>query len=259
MTPGLKARLLALGIKKLVVGAAAAIAIMGALGVAAETGTLTASPSPAPTPTASTVAASATTLPAANAGGKNVVQVVNRTDGAFRVDGKVQLNRIPATNAGPVNLALAYSQCRDCQTLALALQINLISTHTHSVQPQNGATAVNVQCDGCLTVARAIQYNISVDDPTNVPPSVNQLIARMKAELATIKTSSTSVANAESRFNAVISQFRDLAAYFKDARDQQTAPTTPGASPIPASSPQSTPSPSPSATVTPQPTPTTSP
>jgi putative peptide zinc metalloprotease protein len=256
---GLKQRLLALGAKKLLIGAAAAVGLMGAVGVAAETGTLTASPGPSPTPTASSAAASASALPAANAGGKNVVQVINRSDGAFRVDGKVQLNRIPAPNAGPVNLALAYSQCTNCQTLALALQINLISTQTNNVQPQNAATAVNVQCTGCLTVARAIQYNISVDDPTNIPASVNQLIARMKAELANIKTSSASVADAESRFDAVINQFRDLAAYLRASRDEQTAPTTPGATPMPSATPESSASPSPSDTASAAPTPTTSP
>src|SRR5437762_14004720 len=120
MDLGLKQKLLALGTKKLLIGAGAAVALLGAVGVAAETGTLI-SPSPSPTATASTTAASASTLPGANAGGKNVVQVVNRSDGAFRVDGKVQLNRIPAPNAGPVNLAMAYSQCTNCQTLALAL------------------------------------------------------------------------------------------------------------------------------------------
>lgn len=255
MDLGLKQKLLALGAKKLLIGGGAAVVLVGAIGVAAETGTLTASPSPSPTPTASIGAASASDLPAANAGGKNVVQVINRSDGAFRVDGKVQLNRIPAPNAGPVNLALAYSECTNCQTLALALQINLISTHTNNVQPQNAATAVNVQCSGCLTVAHAIQYNISVDDPTSVPPSVNQLIARMKAELANIKTSSGSVADAESRFDAVITQFKDLAAYLKASRDEQTAPTTPGATPMPPSTPESTPSP----TVSAAPTPTTSP
>src|SRR5438046_1255342 len=87
------------------------------------------------------------------------------------------------------------------------------------VAAETGTPAVNVQCRGCLTVARAIQYNISVDDPTTVPSSVNQLIARMKAELARIKTSSPSLADAESGFDGVIAQFRDLAAYLKDSRD----------------------------------------
>jgi putative peptide zinc metalloprotease protein len=263
MTNAFTKKLLAIGTKNLLLGAALVIGTAGTLGVAAETGALTAGPSPSPTAQSAGAqdSASASALPDANAGGKNVVQVVNRSDGKFRVDGKVQLNTIPAPNAGPVNLALAYSQCTNCQTLALALQINLISTHASNVQPKNAATAVNVQCNGCLTVARAIQYNISVDDPNNVSPSVRRLVAQMKSELAQIKTSSKSLSEAESRFEAVIAQFQDLAGYLKDSRDVQTAPTTPGATPLASSVPETdtSPPPSPTATVESSPTPSASP
>jgi putative peptide zinc metalloprotease protein len=243
----MKEQLLALASKKLLIaGVAGVLALAGVVGVAAETGTLstlTGGASPSASPQAASTTATDSAVPDANAGGKNVVQVVNHTDGRFAVDGRVQLNRIPAPNAGPANLAMAYSQCTNCQTLALALQINLISTSASNVQPQNAATAVNVLCNGCVTVAHAVQYNISVDDPNNVPPSVNQLVARMRAELAQIKTSSTSITEAESRFNAVIAQFNDLAAYLKDARQQETAANTPGATPLPSSQPSASESP----------------
>jgi hypothetical protein len=260
----MKETLIALASKKAIVaGAAGAILLLGGIGVGAETGTLTggstaASPSPSAQATTSTAASA---LPAANAGGKNVVQVVNRTDGRLAVDGRVQLNRIPAPNAGPANLALAYSQCTNCQTLAVALQINLISTHATNVQPQNAATAVNVLCTGCVTVARAIQYNISVDDPTSVPPEVNKMVAAMKAEMARVKTSSTSLSDAEAGFNAIIAQFRDLAIYLKDSRQQETQANTPGATPMPSASASASPSAEASPTTTSQPntTPTVTP
>src|SRR5207248_723944 len=38
------------------------------------------------------------------AGGKNIVHVVNRVDQRLRVGGRVQLNAIPAPGAAPVNL-----------------------------------------------------------------------------------------------------------------------------------------------------------
>jgi hypothetical protein len=250
----MKEKLLALGAKKLIVGGALAAVLLGGLGVAAETGVFTggtASPSPTASSTASPSASEA--LPDANAGGKNVVQVINRTDNNLKVDGRVQFNRINAPNAGPANLAMAYSQCAHCQTYAVALQINLISTSSNNVQPQNAATAANVQCDGCLTISRAIQYNISVDDPTNVPPEVNRLVAQMKAELAQVKASSSTVSEADARFDAVIAQFRTLANYLKDSRQEQTAPTTPGATPMPSGTTE------PTSTATPTETPSVSP
>jgi hypothetical protein len=249
----MKEKLLALGTKKLIIAGVAAAVVLGGLGVAAETGTLsslTGSPSPSPSATSS---ASAIALPDANAGGKNIVQVINRTDGSLKVDGRVQFNRISAPNAGPANIAMGYSQCHQCQTYAVALQINLISTSSNNVQPQNAATAVNVLCDGCLTISRAIQYNISVNDPNNVPPEIDQLVAQMKAELAQVKASSSSVSEADAKFDAIIAQFRSLAAYLKDSRQEQTAPTTPGATPLPSTSS------TPSSTTTPSQTPSVSP
>src|SRR5919204_5772639 len=176
MDLGLKQKLLAIGTKKVLIAGAALVAVVGAIGVGAETGVLpigtTTSPTAAPSTSASVTASEL--LPDANAGGKNVVKVINRTDDSLRVDGRVQFNRIAAPNAGPEDIAIAYSQCHNCQTMAVALQINLISTHSNNVQPKNVAVAINYQCSGCVTIARAIQYDISVDDPTNVPPSVNQ-------------------------------------------------------------------------------------
>ena len=47
-------------------------------------------------------------------------------DGRLRIRGGIQLNHIPGPTVGPVNLADASSSCVDCQTIAVAMQINLI-------------------------------------------------------------------------------------------------------------------------------------
>ncbi len=255
----MKSRLEALGKKRFVVYAAAAAAILLALsGVAIATdatGVLTGTASPTASPSPSASASPATTaLPQGGGGGKNIVQVTNQQDGALKIDGKVKLNRIPEANAAPVNLASAYSSCASCQTLAVALEINLISKSAQYVHPQNAAVAVNYQCTNCRTIAYAWQYNLSVDDPTAVPSDVNQLMAQWRAELASIKTSSTSLSEAISRMNQVIGQFQSLAAYLDTKQDQTTDATSPNATPAPAASPSdsaspgSTPASAPSAT-----------
>src|SRR5215218_945408 len=57
-------------------------------------------------------------------GANNVVIIENRVDGRLTTRGQVQLNRIPGPTAGPANLASANASCTDCQTLAVALQID---------------------------------------------------------------------------------------------------------------------------------------
>jgi hypothetical protein len=50
-----------------------------------------------------------TTMGMGGGGGKNIVQVINQTDNRLRVDGNVQLNRIPGPSVAPVNEATALS------------------------------------------------------------------------------------------------------------------------------------------------------
>ena len=230
--------------------AAGAVLLLGLSGVAvaAETGTFSNSPASTPTPS---VAAAASTdsgqlagFPAAG-GGNNIVQVINHADGHFRVDGNVKLNQIPGPNAGPKNVAFAYSSCTDCQTMAVALEINLISTSARNIQPLNQAVAVNYRCTSCVTYARAIQYDIQVDDPHQVRSDVRDLMQQMDATLTHIKSSHETFQKALDDVDAVIAEFKELGTSLKDQHDMATDPMTPGASPLPPASDSPTDSPTP--------------
>jgi putative peptide zinc metalloprotease protein len=195
-----------------------------------------------------------TTDPGSGQGGgaRNVVVIENRVDGRLTTRGQVQLNRTPGPTAGPVNLASANTSCIDCQSLAVAFQINLISRTASSITPENVATATNAGCTRCYTVARALQYVIQVDDPTQVPPEASRLSQTMNRELTAIQADPTiSLDEAEARINAVLAQFVDLAEDLSDQRDVQVDPTspTPTATPVPGTTPEPpmTPTPSPTA------------
>ena len=230
--------------------AAGVVLLLGVSGVAvaAETGTFSSSPSTSPPPSVAAPASSDTSqlagFPAAG-GGNNIVQVINHADGHFRMDGKVKLNQIPGPNAGPQNLAFAYSSCTDCQTMAVALEINLISTTARNIQPLNKAVAINYRCTRCVTYARAIQYDIQVDDPHQVRSDVRDLTRQMDATLKHIKSSHETFLQALDDVNAVIAEFKGLGTYLKDQHDMATDPMTPGASPLPPASDSPTDSPTP--------------
>lgn len=167
---------------------------------------------------------------AGGGGGKNIVQVHNRTDGRLRARGSVQLNRITGPTVEPVNLAKAQASCTDCQTIAVALQINLIGRDARRVTPQNAAVALNVDCTRCFTVARASQYVYTVDDPRQTPPEVTALIRRMDRELRSISSSrGITLEQAEARINAVINEFRQLGDRLNDERDEDRDSAPPDA------------------------------
>ncbi len=213
-------------------------------------------------------------------GPHNIVQVQNHHDGDLRVKGHVQLGRVPGAEVAPVNFAAAVNVCQSaCDTLAVALQINLVNRNFTVFAPQNAAVAANGGCDGCRAIAVALQYNIGVDDPSQVPPQVNRLVVQMKQELAQLDAHSTSLEEAIAGMNGVILQYQDLAAFLikmtddrstpaqpasspaPSAPDSTTAPAAPASAPTPAdaapspSSPTPDPSPSPSSEASPQPSP----
>src|SRR5438477_3637346 len=149
---------------------------LSGIAVAAETGTFSTSPSATPTPSVAVASANGGQVagyPAAG-GGDNIVQVINHADSHFRMDGKVKLDQIPGPNAGPKNEAIAFSSCTGCQTMAVALQINLISPEARNIQPLNKGSAVNYRCTSCVTYGRAIQYDIQVVDTSQIPSDVRE-------------------------------------------------------------------------------------
>lgn len=209
------------------------------------------SPSPAPSQSASASSAGNSGTPAGGGGAKNIVQVFNHTDGRLVARGNVQIDPVPAADVQPANLALAYGNCNQCDTFAVALQINLVGPNVTTYMPQNAASAVNYECNGCVTVAIAYQYNIQVSDPTQVPPRVAQLRGAMEQEVHTLSTGpGVTPQQAEAQISAVLAQFQDLAGYLIVQRQESEAQTDPGATPAP----DQAASPSPSATASPSPT-----
>jgi putative peptide zinc metalloprotease protein len=152
-------------------------------------------------------------------GGRNEVIVHNQSDGKLLMRGRVDLEHLPGRSVAPENYAEAVGSCVRCQTLAVALQIDLISRNATTIAPQNAAVALNLHCTGCFTSARALQYVIQVDDPTEVPERATELVQTMNRELRSVQHSRhITVTEAQSKIDAVVAQFRDLAVNLREER-----------------------------------------
>jgi putative peptide zinc metalloprotease protein len=160
-------------------------------------------------------------------GGSNVVLLRNSQDGGLRIRGNIDLSRINGPRVGPRNLASAAASCADCQTLVVALQLNLYERTAPWVRPENAAVAVNAGCTRCYTVARAIQYALPVDDPMATPAEVAELIRQLDRELQEIHADKTiSLAAAEARIDAVVARFVTLANGLDQKRMEATDSTS---------------------------------
>jgi hypothetical protein len=155
--------------------------------------------------------------------GRNEVVLHNCTDNRLRVRAAIQLNTIPGHVVMPLNEAYAEGSCMHCQTLAVALQIDLYSAeHATDVEPQNFAVAINTRCTGCVTVARAIQYAQGVDDPDDVSEDISDTVNALDNELTAIQSDpSLTLPEAESRLNSVIARFTALGGSLGDQREER--------------------------------------
>jgi hypothetical protein len=200
-------------------------------------------------------------------GPRNVVRLRNHEDGRSMARGQAHLHRLDRDEkVAPFNAAVAESTCRDCQTVAVALQVVLYERGATLVQPQNVAIASNVGCTRCVTVALAYQYVVPVDDPDEVPEDVRSLVREIDREMkwfASVRSiGELDVREAEARLLRLIAQHERLRQYLmalrEEARDGTASPSasasappspsaaapTPSVSPSPSSSPSPSPSPS---------------
>jgi hypothetical protein len=166
-----------------------------------------------------------TPLPNGGGGGKNIVMAMNQVSGRLAVRASLQVNRIPGPNVQPVNFASATSSCTDCQTLVVALQLDVASTSAPLIVPQNAASAKNIGCLRCVTVARAVQYLFTVDDPLATTPQLDPLLRELDRTLTEIQSDPTlTLDQAEARLDAAIASFQDIAPTYANARDALTTP-----------------------------------
>jgi putative peptide zinc metalloprotease protein len=156
---------------------------------------------------------------AAIGGPGNIVMAVNHSDGRLAIRSNVQLVREPGMIAAPQNFAFASASCADCQTVAVALQLNFASTDARYIAPQNVAVASNEGCTRCTTIALAYQVFFTVEDATATPDGVNQVMRDLDAELRAVSTDPTmTVGEAETRIVSVIQRFMAYAPSFDQQR-----------------------------------------
>ena len=165
-------------------------------------------------------------------GGNNQVLLYNVAGGNLQVRGMAQLNQIPGPTVGPVNCALTQNGvltapqpalrtvgCTECQSYAVALQINLYSRGATSITPVNVARAQNFQCVQCVAESEAFQYNLSVDDPAQVPADATALIREFNDQLRVLQTSrGISPQAAATQIDQIIAQFQELATALNQQR-----------------------------------------
>ena len=114
----------------------------------------------------------------------NAAVSVNQTDGGSVFHLSFQIARVTGEDVAVSNVAVALSECTSCQTVAIALQIDLISPVPAELAATNTAVAANQDCVLCSTLAFAFQYVVATPDPVTLTEKGKREMRRIERRLA---------------------------------------------------------------------------
>jgi hypothetical protein len=217
-----------------------------------------------------------------SASGKNEVVEIVQQDGRSASKTGFSMKRTSQDTVDNVNAAAATSAgCSDCQSIAVAVQIVLITGNPSTVAPKNYAIALNTNCLRCGAMGLAYQDVITTGGPVYFTADANTQLSSLEQQIKDAADSGGSFFDVRAEIDGLVHQMWSIvasdmqhagASYKADPKkDVQvdrtgsgTCPTDPGqATPVPTDSPSavplSTPSPSDSVTACPTPDVTTTP
>lgn len=193
----------------------------------------------------------------AAAQGDTTAVAINTKDGfdLFRL--AFQVRRATQDTVDTGNAAVAYASCTDCQTVALAIQVVLISGYDSStVSPENLAIAINQDCVLCDTLASAYQFVLTAEGTLRFTADGNQRLAEIRRALLELKKGDLSIEEIQAKVDALMDELAEvLTTELVPAGQGGTQPNgSPAPSPSESASPVATAEPPASASPSAEPT-----
>lgn len=138
--------------------------------------------------------------PVAAASGDNAAVAVNTKDGAAVFRLAFSIKKVAGDVVDNANGAVAYASCNECRTIALAIQIVLVTGDPEVVTPENVAIAINENCTSCETLASAYQFVLGTDEEAvRFSPDGQKAINDIRKELRELGKSGLPVDEIQAR------------------------------------------------------------
>jgi putative peptide zinc metalloprotease protein len=156
-------------------------------------------------------AAVAGTAPTATvAAGDNTAVAVNTKDGSSVFRFAFKISRVMGETVQNTNAAIAYASCTDCQTVAVAIQVVLVSGSPTTYTPTNEAIAINDQCNLCDTLASAYQFVLQGSGPMHFTPNGQHALADLKRQMEALRHSTLSGTEIQAKLDDLTAQLRTI-------------------------------------------------
>jgi hypothetical protein len=126
----------------------------------------------------------------------------------FRISFKIV--RAGGTLVDNANAAVAAASCVSCETVAIAIQVVLVTGDPSVFTPTNLALALNVGCSGCQTLASAYQYVLQTDGAVHFSADGNKELAAVRRALARLRVSDLSIWEIQARLDELSAQIAQV-------------------------------------------------
>jgi putative peptide zinc metalloprotease protein len=135
---------------------------------------------------------------------------VNTKDGSSIFKLAFAIKRAAGDVVDNGNAAVAISSCNECRTVAISIQIVLVTGDPEVVTPQNIALAFNVDCTSCETFASAFQYVLGTDGNVHFTPEGRTEIQEIRNELKDLARAGLPLAELDARLNALMQRLAQV-------------------------------------------------
>jgi putative peptide zinc metalloprotease protein len=142
----------------------------------------------------------------------NTAIAINTKDGAALFKFAFSVKRVAGDVVDNGNAAVAFASCENCQTVAIAIQIVLVTGDPSTVTPTNLALAYNFECTLCETMASAYQFVFGNGDNMRFTAEGRRLLAEIRREFHDLRKESEGLTLAEidARVKALVARIRTV-------------------------------------------------
>jgi putative peptide zinc metalloprotease protein len=147
---------------------------------------------------------------AQSAHGDTSAVAVNTKDNSSVFKLAFQIRRVAGGTVDDQNAAVAYASCDACRTVAVSIQVLLISGDTSTFTPANYAIAINQNCTLCDTLAFAYQFAVGVGTKLKFTADGNQQLADIRRQLQELRNGNLSDAELQTRLDTLMGQLSDV-------------------------------------------------
>jgi putative peptide zinc metalloprotease protein len=142
----------------------------------------------------------------------NAAVAINTKDGTDIFKLAFKIARVNQEIVDQSNAAVAFNNCEECQSIAVAIQVVLIFSDPDVVSSTNLAFAYNYECDACVAFASAYQWLLTTGGPVHFTAVGNQRIAAIRRRLHELAQSDLTLEQLLAELKEIKAEIADILA-----------------------------------------------